>query len=103
MMGPEVHIYATSHGYTDTGRPMRLQGYTPPRPVVIEDDVWIGTRAIILPGVRVGAGSIIGAGAVVTKSVPPYSIVAGNPARVVKSRLTNQKRTGGENPTAAAP
>jgi acetyltransferase-like isoleucine patch superfamily enzyme len=54
------------------------------RPVVIEDDVWIGTRATILPGVRVGARSVIGAGAVVTRDVPPDVIVAGNPARVVR-------------------
>jgi maltose O-acetyltransferase len=55
--------------------------------VVIEDDVWIGTRAIILPGRRLGKGCIVGAGAVVTKDVEPHSIVAGNPARAVGSRL----------------
>jgi acetyltransferase-like isoleucine patch superfamily enzyme len=54
---------------------------------VIEDDVWVGARAIILPGVTIGHGSVIGAGAVVAKSVPPYSIVVGNPGRVVRSRL----------------
>lgn len=53
-------------------------------PIVIEDDVFIGTRAIILKGVHIGRGSVVGAGAVVTKDVPPYCIVAGNPARVVK-------------------
>lgn len=52
-------------------------------PVVIEDGVWIGARAIILPGVRIGRGSTVGAGSVVTKSVPPFSIAAGNPARVI--------------------
>jgi acetyltransferase-like isoleucine patch superfamily enzyme len=55
------------------------------RPVVIEDDVWVGTRATILPGVRVGARSVIGAGAVVTRDVPADVVVAGNPARVVRS------------------
>ena len=54
--------------------------------VVIEDDVWVGARAVILRGVRVGRGAIVAAGAVVTKSVPPYAIVAGNPARVLKFR-----------------
>ena len=54
------------------------------RPVVIHDDVWIGTRSMILKGVTIGEGAIIGAGAVVTRDVPPFSIVAGNPARVVK-------------------
>ncbi len=57
------------------------------RPVVIEDDVFIGARAIILKGVTVGRGSVIGAGAVVTKSVPANSIAAGNPAKVVGSSL----------------
>ncbi|MBM4430285.1 MAG: acyltransferase, partial [Chloroflexi bacterium] len=53
-------------------------------PIVIEDDVFIGTGAIILKGVTVGQGSVVGAGSVVTRDVPPYSVVAGNPARVVK-------------------
>ena len=55
--------------------------------VVIEDDVWIGQRVIILPGVTIYKGCIIGAGAVVTKSFPPYSIIGGNPAKLIKSRL----------------
>lgn len=56
------------------------------REVVIEDYVWIGTRAIILPGCTLGKGAVIAAGAVVTKDVPPYAVVAGTPARVVKMR-----------------
>jgi len=54
------------------------------KPVVIESDVWIGARAIILKGVRIGRGSVVGAGSVVTRDVPEYSVVAGNPAKVVK-------------------
>ena len=53
-------------------------------PIVIEDNVWIGTRAIILKGVRIGTGAVIGAGAVVTHSVPPATVVAGVPARVIR-------------------
>lgn len=53
-------------------------------PVVIEDDVWIGERSVVLKGVRIGRGSIIGCDSVVTKDVPPFSVAAGNPARVVK-------------------
>jgi acetyltransferase-like isoleucine patch superfamily enzyme len=56
-------------------------------PVIIGDYAWIGARALILPGVTVGEGAVVGAGAVVTKSVSPYSIVAGNPARVIGTRF----------------
>ena len=66
---------------------MRLQGFKEIQGVTIEDDVWIGRRVIILPGVRVGRGSVLAAGAVVTKDVPDFTIVAGNPAKVVKSRI----------------
>lgn len=86
MMGPDVVIIATNHGFADVTRPMIEQGHETPDPVEIGDDVWIGTRAVILPGVRVGKGAIIGAGAVVTKNVPDYTIVAGNPARVIGNR-----------------
>jgi len=58
-------------------------------PVVIEDHVWIGAKATILTGVRLGEGSIIGAGAVVTKDIPPYSIAVGVPAKVIKQRNKN--------------
>lgn len=61
------------------------------RKVTIEDDVWIGVRAIILPGVRVGRGAVVGAGAVVTKDVPAYSVVAGVPAAVIGERARDLK------------
>ncbi|MCA9936785.1 MAG: hypothetical protein KC415_22775 [Anaerolineales bacterium] len=73
------------HGFADVQRPISEQGYTN-APIVIEDDVWIGFQAVILPGVTVGKGSIIGAGAVVTKDVPPYSIMGGVPARLIRQR-----------------
>lgn len=53
--------------------------------IVVEDDVWIGIGVVVLPGVRIGKCSIVGAGSIVTKDVPPYSVVVGNPARVIKS------------------
>ena len=64
---------------------MRLQT-APKEPVYIGDDVWIGARVIILPGRKIGEGVIIGAGAVVTKDVPDYAVVGGNPAKVIKFR-----------------
>ena len=89
MMGPEVVIYTSGHKYDRLDIPMMDQGSTEKKQVTIGDDVWIGRRAIIMPGVTVGTGSIIGAGAVVTKDVPPYSVVAGVPAKVVKHRKNN--------------
>ena len=62
----------------------------PVRRVVIGHDVWVGHSAILLPGVHVGNGAVVGAGAVVTKSVPPYAIVAGNPARVLRHRFDEE-------------
>jgi len=85
MMGPDVVILTQGHKHNDISRPMNEQGFKM-APVIIEDDVWIGIRAIILSGVKIGRSSIIGAGAVVTKDVPPFSIVAGNPAKVIKKR-----------------
>ncbi len=58
--------------------------------IVVDDDVWIGSRAIILSGVHIGQGAVIGAGAVVTKDVPPYAIVGGIPARVIKYRFSDK-------------
>jgi acetyltransferase-like isoleucine patch superfamily enzyme len=55
-------------------------------PVVIEDDVWIGTGAIILPGVKIGIGAVVGAGSVVTKDVPNFAVVFGHPAKLLKMR-----------------
>lgn len=86
MMGPEVFIYTFNHRFDRTDIPMWKQGHEGIKPVHIEDDVWIGSRVTILPGVRIGKGSIIGANSVVTKDVMPYSIVGGNPAKLVKVR-----------------
>jgi maltose O-acetyltransferase len=86
MMGPFVVIVGGGHEFSRSDIPMRLQGRRKYQPVRIEDDVWIGARVIILSGVKIGKGAIIGAGAVVTKDVPPYAICAGNPARVIKYR-----------------
>lgn len=86
MMGPDVIIFTSNHETSRTDIPMRGQGSTVPQKVIIHDDVWIGARVIILPGVTVGKGAILAAGAIVSKDVPEYSIVGGVPAKVLKYR-----------------
>lgn len=89
MMGPDVVIYALGRATDRTDIPMIDQGDREPDPVVIEDHVWIGARVIILPKVTVGRGSTIGAGAVVSRSVPAFSVVVGNSGRAVRTRQHN--------------
>lgn len=86
MMGPDCIIYNQMHRFDRTDIPMNQQGYHPRKPVTIGNDVWIGSRVTIMPGVTVGDGSVIGAGAVVTHDVPPYAVVGGVPAKVIKYR-----------------
>jgi len=89
MMGPQCLIYTMNHCFSRVDIPMIQQGIGDIHPVVIGNDVWIGARVTILPGIHIGDGSIIGAGAVVTKDVPQYVIVGGNPAKIIRSRLKN--------------
>ncbi len=91
MMARDSCIYSGGHRFDDISIPMINQGYEK-QPTIIEDDVWIGAKAIILPGVTVGHGSIVAAGAVVTKDVPKYSVVAGVPAKVIRTRLDTSKK-----------
>lgn len=86
MMGPECMIFTSNHGMDRLDIPMWKQKHSEPRPVVIGNDVWIGARVIILPGVHIGDGCVIGAGSVVTKDVEACSIVAGNPAKLIRKR-----------------
>lgn len=86
LMGPDVVIFSSSHEYKNPDVPIMLQGGVERRPVVIGNDVWIGTRVIIMPGVHIGDHVIIGANSVVTHNIPDYSVAAGSPARVVRKR-----------------
>ena len=79
-----VHITDHSHGYEDITKPIGPQPLISKGPVIIDDDCWLGFSCEILSGVHIGKHSIVAARAVVTKDVPPYSIVAGNPAKIVK-------------------
>ena len=87
MMGPDVIILNGGHNFQKTDIPMRLQGEKQQIQTIIGDDVWIGTRAIIMPGVKIGKGVIVGAGAVVTKDIPDYAVVGGVPAKILKYRI----------------
>jgi maltose O-acetyltransferase len=94
MMGAEVMIISQDHLFSDLSKPMNVQGMAESKRVVIEDDVWICARAILLSGVRVGKGAIIAAGAVVTHNVPPYAIVGGNPAKILRYRGSKDATVG---------
>lgn len=86
MMGPDCFFLTTNHRFEKTAVPMWCQGFDEPKPIVVEDDVWIGANSIIMGGVKVGRGSIIAAGSVVTHDVEAYSIVGGNPAKLIRMR-----------------
>lgn len=85
-IAPFVQIIAANHRFDDIHQPIAKQGLEF-KPVIIEDDVWIAGRVIITAGVTIGTGSVLAAGAVITKDVPPWSIVGGVPAKVIKSRI----------------
>lgn len=87
MLGPNVAIVGGDHRYDVVGTPMIYSGRAELRPTEIERDAWIGFGATIMAGVTVGRGSIVAAGAVVTKDVPPYAIMGGVPARVIGQRF----------------
>ena len=83
-------ITGQSHRYDDVSKNLIEQGFDI-REVVIEENVWIGSNSVILPGVTIGKNSVIGAGAVVTKNIPPFSVAVGNPARTIK-RYDDEKK-----------
>ena len=86
LIAPEVYVLHSGHCYERTDISMLEQGETFYPLTIIEDDVWIGARSIILPGRKIGKGAIVAAGSVVVKDVESYSIVGGNPAYLIKYR-----------------
>ncbi len=83
MFAQNVVLSGLNHGYTDINIPISDQ-QVETKPIVIEDEVWIGANAVVTAGVTVGKHSIVAAGCVVVKDVPPYTIVGGNPAKPLK-------------------
>ena len=78
-----ITVTALNHNFEDSDKRIDEQGVST-TPVIIEDDIWIGANAVILPGVTIGNHSVVAAGAVVTKDIPPHSLVAGVPAKIIK-------------------
>jgi acetyltransferase-like isoleucine patch superfamily enzyme len=100
MFGPEVIIVGGGHNTSVIGRFMFDVHEKRPQDdlgVIIEDDVWVGGRVVILRGVKVGRGAIIAAGSIVTKDVPPYGVVGGNPAKIIKFRWSLEEIQQHEN------
>lgn len=86
LIAPNVSILSRMHEFSRTDLPMSMQGYKEEEQVTIHDDVWLGRNVVVLPGVTIGKGAIVAAGAVVTESVAEYTIVAGVPAKIIKYR-----------------
>lgn len=85
LIGSFTQILTTSHNYNSRERNINAQGYLY-KPIIIEDDVWIGTHVTILPGVTIAKGAVIGANSLVTKNVKPYCVMGGVPAKYIKMR-----------------
>ena len=86
MMGPNCFVHQRNHSFSRTDIPMMQQGFTPTKPIVIDDDVWIGRDVTIMIGRHISKGSIIAANCVLTKDYPEYSVVGGNPSRLIRNR-----------------
>lgn len=92
IIASHCRILTSNHGYEDFNTPMCQQKLIT-GPVVIEDDVWLGSHVVVLPGVTIGRGAIVAANSLVTKDVKPFSVVCGVPARFAKFRFTPEQIT----------
>ena len=91
-IGSGSHLMGGGHKFDDPNMPVIRQERTS-KGIIVGDNAWIGSQAVILDGVTLGEGCIVGAGAVVTKDLPPYTIAAGIPAKVIRSRVKNEGQT----------
>ena len=84
-MGSGVHIYLGDHKFDNPNIPIIDQGYSPEKQVVLKKGCWVGANSIILAGVTIGENAVVGAGSVVTKSIPDRTVAVGVPAKVIKT------------------
>lgn len=84
MIGAGVHIYVNNHKFDNPAISLIDQGYYPDKAVILKRGCWIGANAIILPGVTIGENTVIGAGSIVTKSIPDFTVAVGCPAMIIK-------------------
>ncbi|TDO77436.1 acetyltransferase-like isoleucine patch superfamily enzyme [Flavobacterium chryseum] len=84
MMGCGVHIYINNHKFDQPDIPLIDQGYYPDEAVILKNGCWIGANSILLPGITIGNNSVIGAGSIVTKSIPDGVVAVGSPAKIIK-------------------
>lgn len=89
LIGPNVIINSGMHNYNDSSKTIREQGHAC-KPITIQDDVWIGANSVIMPGVTIEKGAIIGAGSIVTHSIPSYVVAVGAPAKAISCREKEQ-------------
>ena len=86
MMGPNCYILGQNHEFSRTDIPMIQQGYKKSNPTIIDSDVWIGRDVLMTPGRHISQGSIVAAGCVLCKDFPEYSIIGGNPSKIIRIR-----------------
>lgn len=84
LLGPNVAVYSSTHLYSRTDVPIKEQGYKTAT-TILKKGCWIGINSVILPGVTIGQNSVVGANSVVTRDVPDFTVVAGSPARMIKT------------------
>ena len=85
MMGSGVHLYVNNHRFDNPDIPIIDQGHYVSQPIVLKNGCWLGANVIVLPGVTIGENSVVGAGSLVIKNIPPKTLAAGNPAKVIRN------------------